>query len=106
MKKNIFYWSPYLGRVATIRSVINSMIGLSRLKNKFNISLINCYGEWDSHSKNLKKNDIKIINIQNKFQFKIDQHGFILSRFIYFFTFFASYNKLKIILKKKNQNFL
>ena len=49
MKKNAFYWSPYLGKVATIRSVINSMIGLKIFyKNKYDVSIINCYGEWDN----------------------------------------------------------
>ena len=59
MVKKIFYWSPYLGRVATIRAVINSMIGLSNLrKNKCNISIINCYGEWDNQTINFRKNNI------------------------------------------------
>ena len=56
MNKNIFYWSPYLGRVATIRSVLNSMIGLSKFsKKKFKISIINCFGEWDQNITSLKK---------------------------------------------------
>ena len=33
MKKEVYYWSPFLGRVATIRSVVNSMIGLKRFKS-------------------------------------------------------------------------
>ena len=67
MVKKIFYWSPYLGRVATIRAVINSMIGLSNLrKNKCNISIINCYGEWDNQTINFRKNNINIIDIQKK----------------------------------------
>ena len=71
MKKKIFYWSPlYLGRVATIRSVINSMIGLSNFKKNFRVSLIDCYGEWDSHFKNLKQNKINIFRLQNKIKFK------------------------------------
>ena len=56
MKKDIFYWSPYLGKIATIRSVLNSMIGLKIFTtNKYNISIINCYGEWDNEILNLKK---------------------------------------------------
>ena len=48
LKKKIFYWSPYVGIVATVRSVINSMIGLKRYGGKYyKINLINCYGEWN-----------------------------------------------------------
>ena len=107
MKKNIFYWSPYLGKVATIRSVLNSMIGLSSLhNNKYNISIINCYGEWDKYISNLKKNKIKIINIQKKIKFNIDIYGFVLSRFVYLITLFLSYKKLKVLLIKKKPDYL
>ncbi len=107
MKKDIFYWSPYLGRVATIKSVLNSMIGLSSLhNNKYNISIINCYGEWDKYISNLKRNKIKIINIQKKIKFNIDTYGFVFSRFIYFITLFLSYKKLKHLLLKKKPDYL
>ena len=58
MKKkiSIFYWSPYLGKVATIRSVINSAISLqNHKKNNKIISIIDCYGEWNYLKKNLRK---------------------------------------------------
>ena len=59
MKKEIYYWSPFLGKVATVRSVINSMIGLKRYNgNKYKINLINCYGEWDNFKTRLKKKKI------------------------------------------------
>ena len=107
MKKDIFYWSPYLGRVATIKSVLNSMIGLSSLhNNKYNISIINCYGEWDKYISILKSNKIKIINIQKKIKFNIDISGFVLSRFIYLITLFLSYKKLKDLLMKKKPDYL
>lgn len=107
MTKKIFYWSPYLGRVATIRSVLNSMIGLSSLhNNKYNISIINCYGEWDKYISSLKSNKIKIINIQKKIQFNIDIYGFVISRFIYLITLFLSYGKLKDLLIKKKPDYL
>ena len=89
MKKRIFYWSPYLGRVATIRSVINSMIGLSNFKKKFSISLIDCYGEWDSHFKNLKENKINIYNPKIKLNLKLIVMVFYcLDVYIFYFNFF------------------
>ena len=58
MEKEIYYWSPFLGRVATIRSVVNSMIGLKMYRGKhYKIKLINCYGEW-----NILKSYLKSLN--------------------------------------------
>ena len=107
MKKSIFYWSPYLGRVATIRSVLNSMIGLSNLKKKkFKISIINCFGEWNQNIASLKKNNIETINLQKKIMFNIDIYGLVLSRFVYFSTFFLTYRKLKNLLIEKKPDYL
>lgn len=107
MKKNIFYWSPYLGKVATIRSVANSMIGLKVFyKNEFNVSIINCYGEWDNQIQNFKKKKINTINIQSDIKFKIDTYGFISSRIIYLKTLFISYYKLKNLLNTYQPDYL
>ena len=107
MKKEIYYWSPFLGRVATVRSVINSMIGLKRYRGKYyKINLINCYGEWNTFRPRLKKDNINIIDLQKKFNFKIDLYSFFFSRFIYFFTLIVSYNKLKNLLIKNQPSFL
>ena len=107
MKQEIYYWSPFIGRVATVRSVINSMIGLKRYYGKYyKIKLINCYGEWNSFASRLKKEKIDILNIQKKFYLNIDLYGFFLSRIIYFFTLIISYRKLKHLLIKNNPNFL
>ena len=107
MKKEIYYWSPFIGRVATIRSVINSMIGLKRFKGKqYKINIINCYGEWNSLKSRLKKEKIKILNLQKKFYFNIDLHGFFFSRLIYLFTLIVSYKKLKTLLIQNQPNFL
>ena len=92
MKQEIYYWSPFIGRVATIRSVINSMIGLKRYYGKYyKINLINCYGEWNIFSSRLKQEKINILNIQKKIKLNIDLHGFFFSRLIYIFTLILSY---------------
>ena len=88
MKNEIYYWSPFLGKIATERSVINSMIGLKRSKGKnFKINLINCYGEWDIYKTRLKKEKINVFDLQKKVSLKVDHYGFFFSRFIYFYTF-------------------
>ena len=98
MKKEIYYWSPFIGRVATVRSVVNSIIGFKRLKqNKLNLHLINCYGEWNNFRYQLKKEKVNIIDLQKKIKIGIDTYGKIYSRFVYLITFIISYNKLKYI---------
>ena len=73
MKKKIYYWSPFLGRVATIRSVINSMIGLKRYYGKnYEINLVNCYGEWDRFRSRFKQEKINTLDLQKRFYFNID----------------------------------
>ena len=107
MKQEIYYWSPFIGRVATIRSVINSMIGLKRYYGKYyKISLLDCYGEWKSFGSRLKQEKINILNIQKKFNLNIDLHGFFFSRLIYLFSLVISYKKLKYLLIKNQPNFL
>ena len=107
MKKEIYYWSPFLGKVATIRSVINSMIGLKRYYGKhYKINLINCYGEWNSFCPRLKQEKINVLNIQKKFNLNVDISGFFFSRLVYFFTLLFSYKKLKNLLSKNQPDFL
>ena len=107
MKKEIYYWSPFLGKVATVRSVINSMIGLKRYNgNKYKINLINCYGEWDNFKTRLKREKVNILDLQKKIKININLYGFFFSRLIYFFTLIVSYKKLKILLIKNQPNIL
>ena len=107
MKKVIYYWSPFLGKVATIRSVLNSMIGLKKYKGKnYKIKLINCYGEWNNSRSRLKKKNIDIVDLQKKIKFNVNLYGFLFSRLIYFFTLIVSYQKLKNLLIKNQPNFL
>ena len=107
MKKAIYYWSPFLGKVATIRSVLNSMIGLKKYKGKnYKIKLINCYGEWNNSRSRLKKENIDIVDLQKKIKFNVNLYGFLFSRLIYFFTLIVSYQKLKNLLIKNQPNFL
>ena len=107
MKKEIYYWSPFLGRVATIRSVINSMIGLNRYNGKnYKINILNCYGEWNSFRPRLRREKINVLDLQKKFSFNIDLHGFFFSRVIYFFTLLFLYKKLKILLIRNQPSFL
>ena len=103
----IFYWSPFLGKVATIRAVLNSAISLKKYsKNKFDVSIINCFSEWDEFSQILKKNLINKVELNQDFKINTNITGFIKSRLIYFISFFKLYLKLKKLIKKNEPDYL
>ena len=103
----IFYWSPFLGKVATIRAVLNSAISLKKYsKNKFDVSIINCFSEWDEFSEILKKNLINKVELNQDFKINTNITGFIKSRLIYFISFFKLYLKLKKLIKKNEPDYL
>ena len=62
MKKTIFYWSPCLNPDGTVKSTLNSAISLMKYgKDKFDVTLINAFGEWDEHVDILGKNNVIIL---------------------------------------------
>tara|TARA_B110000014_G_scaffold262970_1_gene258320 strand:+ start:872 stop:1063 length:192 start_codon:yes stop_codon:yes gene_type:complete len=59
-KKTIYYWCPFIGNVATIDAVVNSIISVKKYSNKTHEPLlINVVGEWDNKIDYLKKKILK-----------------------------------------------
>ena len=106
MTKKIFYWSPYLGRIATIKAVINSASVLKKIKKNYIVSIIDCYQEWDKYRKILNENSIDIIGLQKNIKFNVSITGFFKSRLIYILSFFLLYRKLKRLLNSEKPDFL
>ena len=53
--KKIFYWSPYLSNVATIKNVLNSAMSMKKYNKKsLNISIIDVVGEWSKYEKEIQ----------------------------------------------------
>jgi len=64
-KIHIYYWSPFISKVATITAVINSMVSLKKYsENKLEPQLINVAGEWNMHRQELQEKNIKIIDLK------------------------------------------
>ena len=106
-KTKIFFWSPFIDKVGTINNVVNAATSLERYKkkNKFEISLINCFGEWNYLKSTLLTQNIKTIDFYNiKFFLKFKKIGFLKSRLSYIFIFLISFVPLLKILKEKNLN--
>jgi len=106
MTKKIFYWSPYLGRIATIKAVINSASVLKKIKKDYIVSIIDCYQEWDKYRNILNENSVGIIGLQKNIKFNISITGFFKSRLIYILSFFLLYRKLKRLLNSEKPDFL
>ena len=103
----IFYWSPYIGKIATVKAVLNSAISVKKFSDYQNeVSIINCFGEWNLYKKILIKKKIKEIVLQKKLKININSNGFINSRIIYILSFFYLYFDLKKILTSKKPNIL
>ncbi len=101
-KFHIYYWSPFVSKVATVNAVLGSATTL-RLYSKDRLvpHIINVAGEWNGYENYLKKKNIKIIkltklNVIDNLNFT----GFFKSRVIYFFLFLVSFIPLLKLLKK------
>ena len=105
--KKVFYWSPCLTKVGTVKSTINSAISLSKYsKDKFKVKIINSCGEWDNYKAKLKKNNIDIINFRFNFFRYLPKNGFIKSRISYLIIILFSFFPLLKLLKQEKPEFI
>ena len=105
----IFYWSPFLSKVATVSSVIRSAESILKyLKNKqsVNISIINAVGEWEDYKKIINPK-IEIISLNKKNVFKyLPRGGFFKSRLSYILIFIFSFYRLFDLINKKKPDYI
>ena len=69
----IFYWSPFISKVATVSSVIRSaesILKYSKSKDNINVAIIDAIGEWTNYRKIIDQK-IKIINLKKKVFLKL-----------------------------------
>ena len=104
MKKNIFYWSPCLNPVGTIKSTINSATSLKKFNSNYDVSIINVCGEWDDYKETLNKNSINLIDLSFKYYKILPKRGFLGSRISYILIFILSFFPLILMLKKRKPN--
>lgn len=107
--KKIFFWSPHISNVATIKNVINSAMSLKKYNKKsLNVSIIDVVGEWIKYKKQIEMSKINLIELPGlKLKKLFPVEGFFKSRITYFLIFFFKYNSLKkIIQKEKPDHFI
>ena len=106
MKKKIYYWSPCLAKVATVKATMNSAISLARYSNTYDVRIINACGEWTKYQKYLLNNKVITENLTfNYFNF-LPKNGFIMSRFSILVVIFISIFPLILLIKNKKPDYL
>ena len=104
---NIYYWSPFLSKVATVKAVLNSAISLKKYsKNYIRPYIINSIGEWNEFEKEIKSNEIDLINFfkTKKIYKNLPRYGYFKSRFSYLIIFILNFFKLHNFLNKRKNN--
>ncbi len=105
--KEVYYWSPCLTNIGTLKSTINSSISLSKYyKNEFKVSIINSCGEWDNYRDELFKSGVNIIDFPIKYFKFLPKNGYLFSRFSSILIFLFSLGPLLYLLKKKNPEYI
>lgn len=106
--KKIFYWSPHLSNVATIKNVVNSAKSLKIFNSAdYDISIIDAFGEWKNKKLILNSYHINVLKLSNldleKF---LPITGFLKSRFFNLVILFTKYIPLKKLLKIEKPDFI
>jgi glycosyltransferase involved in cell wall biosynthesis len=105
----IFYWSPFISKVATVLSVVKSaesILKYSKKKEKINVALIDAIGEWKNYENKINpKIEIIKLNEINLLKY-LPKGGFIKSRISYLFIFIFNFFKLRNLLNKKKPEYL
>ena len=107
--RNIFYWSPFTSKVATVYSVINSaeIVNLNSNKNGFKASIVDAVKEWDEFRETINKKKIGLINLNNNSKFSsMKREGFLRSRLAYWYIFFKCFNPLRKLLNTQKPDYL
>lgn len=108
MKKNklIFYWTPYIDDVATVKATYYSAIGVNKYSSLFRAKILDVFGEW-KNSKYFVLNKSLFYKLNYiGFLHKFSSHGFFKSRFKYLIIFFCCFLNLKKFLNEEKPNYL
>ena len=106
--KKIFYWSPHISKVATVKNVINSAFSLKKFnKEKLDVAILDVIGEWSEYKDEFKSKNINYVKVSG---FEISKllpiSGFFKSRIIYLIVLLTKTLKLKKIIDKEKPNYL
>ncbi len=104
----ILYWSPFTSKVATVKSVINSVEAINKyLNDKYKAVILDAVNEWHDYAQELNEKNIDVIHLNKNSIFNsFKKDGFIKSRIAYFYIFFKSLIPLHNHLTSKKPKYL
>ena len=105
MNNKIYYWSPFIDKVATTKSVINSSFSLAKYDKFYQPVILNACGEWNLYKEEINQKGIEILNLTNSkiLEGNRKKRGFFTSRLLYFIIITKAFFPLFKFLKR-NQN--
>lgn len=101
MKKSIYYWSPCLTKVGTVKSTLNSAVSLAKYSKIYNVKILDVFGEWSNYREYLLKNNVEVENLTFNYYNFLPKHGFLQSRLSYFIICLISCVPLIVFFKRK-----
>ena len=103
----LWYWSPCLDKVGTVKSTLNSAISLAKYSKDYDVTIINVFGEWSSYYKYLEQNNVKLQNLAFDYYNLLPKKGFLKSRLSYIIIFLISLvTYLLLLIKKRWENLI
>ena len=106
MKKKIYYWSPCLNPVGTVKSTMNSALSLSKFDKNSDVKVINACGEWNDYKDEFKLGSVELIDLNFNYYKFLPKTGLIKSRLSYLIIFILSFLPLLRLLKKDKPDVL
>jgi len=105
MKHKIYYWSPFVSEVATVKSVINSASSVNKYLSDYEAYIIDVYGEFSKYENEIKEKKINLIKFGRSNIVKyFPKPGYLRSRLLYIFIFLRYFFPLLFLLKKNPPN--
>jgi len=103
----IFYWAPFIDKIATISAVINSAHSLKRFSKNKEPFIIDVFGEWLPYYDEIQDKKINVIKLYNYSLKKFLPKGsFIKSRISYILIFLLNFYSLIVLIKKEKPQIL
>ena len=106
MKKTIYFWAPFLNQVGTTKSTLNSAISLSKFSERYDVKIINVFGEWSNYGETFERNNIEKIDLTFNYINFLPKTGFLLSRLSYLIIILLSIIPLIKLLKQNKPDVL
>ncbi len=104
----VFYWAPFISKIATPKAVINSAMSLKKYSNsEIQPTIINLFNEWDNFFKDFKSFGLLKLNIFSRsINLILPDKGYLRSRISYVTIFFLCFLPLLRLLKKEKPEYL